>query len=1176
MITIKRLLAFLFCWAYLLCGFGQTLRFSHLTPKDGLSHSSVNSIIKDKRGLMWFASEDGLNRYDGYDFRTYRYEPNDSLGLSHNFVRSILQDSRGNIWVGTNYGLNRYDEKNDKFDWYFYQPKTLKKGANENTINSFTAIYEDNQHRLWFGLASGGLAQFDYEQDKIISYDVQNEATMNLASLEILCFYQDAQNRLWFGTKGSGLFRLDLQKNTLTTFKSNVSDKTALQNNFVYAIDADAEGNLWIGTDGGGLHQFSPKTEQVIALYQFDNEKDSSLGSNLIRAVRFDKQGKLWVGTDGGGLNLFQPENQTFIRYKKIAYDDKSLNTDVIRSIFEDSEGRKWLGTFAGGVNYFEDAHQGFVHLKHTELIGKGLNHPSVLSVLKRKNGEIWLGTDGGGINIYQENQPIVYLQNDPKNPRSLSANAVLCMLEDTKGRLWVGTYAGGLNLYDEKTKSFIHFTHKTNNPNSLIGKSVWSLAEDQTGKIWIGCSAGISVYNPKDDTFKNYQHDPNNPKSLSGYDVRSVICDSQGRIWIGNFSGVNLYLPEIDGFQKYNTEIGKLSRNEVVSIFEISKGKMAFGTYGGGLNMLDEKSQKITVFRKKDGLPNDIIYGMLRDADGYIWLSTNMGLSRYDTENQKFKNYIFRDGLQGTQFNLESCYWDKETGKMYFGGTNGLNIFDPKDLRDNMFVPPVIISNLFILNKLITPNNNQALTQNILMTDEVTLTHTDYMFTLEFSALSYRNSQRNQYRYKLEGFDADWTEAGTHRRATYTNIPAGNYTFLVQGSNDDGIWNMEGKKLNINILPAWWQTKLFRVSGLVFITFLVVFMIWRREQTLKKDREILEQKVNVRTQELQQSKQEITVQNEELRQQQEEIMAQRAYIEDKNQLLESQNQRLTSNEDIIKKAYESLQKKQQEVEKINETLHLQHTKITDSIRYAQTIQRAVLPTQGQLQLLYKNHFVIYQPKDIVAGDFYWVGQFHNQIFTAVVDCTGHGVPGAFMSMIASASLNHIVLEKHIFDPAQTLERLNVRIQNALKQSQTDNRDGMDLCLCKIQPLDKQNYELTYCGAKRPLYYVQNGIFHEIKGSRKSIGGLQIEGRVFENHQVSLQTGAILYLTTDGYIDQNDPARHKFGRLRFHKLLERISQMPFESQKQKLETELTEHQQDEEQRDDITILGLML
>ncbi|HEY9606736.1 MAG TPA: two-component regulator propeller domain-containing protein [Allocoleopsis sp.] len=571
-------------------------------------------------------------------------------------------------------------------------------------------------------------------------------------------------------------------------------------------ISEDEFGNLWLATSswygnsyGMGLDKFTPKTGEF-SHYTNEPANPKSLSENIVSYILIDNYGILWIGTGFSGINKFDTKPNRFIHYKHENTNKNSLADNHIGSIYEDKKGAIWIGTFNGGLDRFERGSQKFVHYKH-----------------------------------------------ESNNSNSLSSNNIWSIYEDSYGLLWVGTFDGGLNQLNNKTGSFIHYTKNSDNPYSLNDNAIVSILEDHLGNLWIGTfSGGLNKFNRKTRQFIHYKNDPNNTKSLSDNNVFSIYEDKKGNLWLGTWSGgLNKFNRDTGEFTRYthnSNNPNSLSYDRVLALYEYPVGTLWIGTFGGGLDKFDIATETFTHYTVADGLPNNSVVGILSDDEGNLWLSTGKGLSKFNPKTEKFRNYDVSDGLQGNEFDGIKAHFRSKTGEMFFGGLNGFNAFYPDRVKDNPHIPPIVLTDFKKLNKSI------KLDRAISETKEIKLSYKDKFIGFEFAALDYTNPQKNQYAYKLEGFDKDWIHAGNQRTATYTNLDGGTYIFRVKGSNNDGIWNETGTSIAIIISPPPWKTWwAYTLYVLALIVAVLGYIRWRTH-TQERENAILrasERKLN-------------------------------------------------------------------------------------------------------------------------------------------------------------------------------------------------------------------------------------------------------------------------------------------------------------------------------------------
>jgi len=823
---------------------GQHLRFDHISTEQGLSQVTVFSILQDLEGFMWFGTEDGLNRYDGYNFEVYKHDPEDPNSLSDSRIISMIQDRSGHLWIGTaNGGLNKFDPGANQVTRYQNDPDDSLSLSNNRVLS----LFEDHASDIWVG-TENGLNRLVRGTETFIHYQKDNNDPHSLVGNSVQAIYQDQDGNLWIGTD-EGLNRYDPDSDGFAHFQNDPNNSNSLSHNSVRAIFQDSEGSLWIGTDSG-LNKLESGSERFIQ-YKEETNVSPGLNSNEIASIFEDQSGLLWIGTIGGGLNYYDRESEIFINYQNDSLDPSSLSNNFVISIFQDREGGLWFGTRAGGLNRLDINNRVFAHYQNDPNNLNSVSDNWVRSFYEDQSGAIWIGTGGVGLNRFDpENEQFTHYENDPSNPDSLSDNYVSHIRQDSLGLLWIGT-GSGIDKLDPDTGIFTHYQHDPNDPSSLSENNhVMLVVEDKNGELWVATNGGgLNRFNRETETFTRYLHDINDPQSLIHNDVWRIVQTQDGTLWISTGGGLDRFEPETESFNHYQNDPdnpSSLSHNFVGTIFEGQDGEIWLGTIGGGLNKLDRASGKFTHFREKDGLPSDVIMGVIDDDQGNFWIFSNIGLTKFDPRTKTFQNYDETDGLPFRGFN-GGAYLKSRSGKLYAGGPGGFIAFHPDDIRDNSTIPPVVITAI--------SQGGQEIPIEITSGDlpEITFKWPDDSFEFEFSALSFAHPEQNQYAYYLEGYEETWNEVGSRRFGQYTHLPGGTYTLHVKGSNNDGVWNEVGTSVKITVVPPFWATWWFR--GFVLLVALgVVFSGYRlRVRSLEKRGQELESQVEERTAELMQ-----------------------------------------------------------------------------------------------------------------------------------------------------------------------------------------------------------------------------------------------------------------------------------------------------------------------------------
>ncbi len=851
--------------------------FEHVSLEQGLSQSSVSCIIQDRRGFMWFGTADGLNRYDGYEFRVYRSDPDQPNSLSDHFINSICEDSGGAIWIGTQNGLNRFDPEREEFARFLADPENPGSLSNDRV----RAILEDRFGLLWIGTAQG-LNLFDRNEERFVHYGNDPDDPASLSHDSIYSIHEGPNGTLWVGTaRGVNEVVRDAREPGRVSFvrqRHDPGNPYSLAHKLITAVLEDRSGNLWIGTPGGLCRAEPDDTDRPsmrFVRYLNDPRDPESISSNQVKSIFEDGSGVVWVGTWAGGLNRFDRDTGKFTRYQSELNDLSSLSHDVVNSIYEDRSGILWIGT-NGGLNKYDRLRRKFAHYSADPNDPNSLSQNSVWSICEDRAGNVWIGTEGGGLDRLVPGKAggsskFIHHRCDPGDPTTLSGNFVTAVYEDREGMIWIGTDGYGLNRIlpggaGSAPSKFLRYDAGSYDPGMHSHYIIISLYEDRSGDLWIGTGGGGLKRLVKGEKLKpspsylSYENDPADPASLSHDFVYTIYEDRQGTLWIGtNGGGLNEMIRGEDGseapsfrrFQRNPDDPASLSDNRVMAIHEDREGTIWIGTFGGGLNRFDRATQTFSCYTVKEGLPSNVVYAVLEDGHGNLWLSTNVGLSKFDPVSGRFRNYDVSDGLQSNEFN-SGAYCCSRSGLMFFGGINGFNVFHPDSIRDDPRTPSVVLTDLKLFNRSVpiglTEDGRIILSRSITETGSIELAHDQNVVTIEFAALHYSSPERNCSAYRMEGFDRDWNYVGTRRSATYTNLPPGKYEFTVISSNHDHVWNEAGTSLAIVITPPFWQTFWFRAGSVLLLALSVYGACRRRIRQIETKRKKLEEQVEERT----------------------------------------------------------------------------------------------------------------------------------------------------------------------------------------------------------------------------------------------------------------------------------------------------------------------------------------
>ena len=1312
--------------------FGDTpLEAEHLNIEQGLSQSTVLSILQDQKGFMWFGTQDGLNRYDAYNFKIFKLQRRDSTSLPDNNIQTLFQSKDGTIWVGTERGFSMYNLDFDNFTNYTYQSKNKKSISNDD-IN---AITEDITGVIWVG-TKNGLNKFDRKTKSFERFYADGKHN-SIPNNEITALHTDKNGNVWIGTR-NGAARYQPKTNN---FKVYLSDSTfsTLPNGHVTCFFEDRFKAIWIGTQNGigrynrlgdnissykasplairGMEQdedgnlwiMSPmelgKFDQNTHTYKRQNIGNTFDNYGTFNVIEKSKSGLLWIGTNKNGIFKVNTRTKQFKTFRHNPENPTSLPPAWVWSIENSDYNNLWIGT-ADGWSYLDVAKDSAFNYSTFFSSFQNPTNRDITALLNEGDSVLWGAVLGNGLvratlnkqtHIPSEFQTFIAKPNDSLQ-KSPSGNRISTMYKDSFDKIWIGTFLEGLNeVYEDTTGNYLLIENQKdsrfnkNKPQRII---------------------------PKKYRFRYFRHNKKDKNSLAGSSVRVIFEDRKGNLWIGTEEG-GLSLAKRDGygsilsfenFSYKDDDPQSISSNAIRTIWEDESGYLWLGT-PNGLNRFDPKTKKALHFGELEPKLSRVIHGILGDKKENLWLSTNNGILKFDIGDSIVWEFNSKDGLQSNEFNSGASYLRKSDGMMFFGGIGGLTMFHPDTVKSNNYLPPVVLTDFKIFNKSVPVrdgnNKDSPLTHHISVVDEIVLNYEDQVITFEFTALNFLHPENNRYSYRLEGFEENWNEVNDRRFASYTNLPKGKYKFVVRAANNDGLWNNEGASVRIRMRPPFWATWVFRIA----LTLLIASGLWGiyyiRTKTIREQNQRLENSVKERTGELLETTEELRVQRDQLEtayanirllsdigrqitarlyhkeiiqsvyDNLQKVMPADAFgvalydedthclnisgfiengivlpfhvldLNNKNELavksFNEQREIIIHNiqQEYLKymdkppqaefgkttssvvylplvlgerkigvitvqsyrenafeithlsilrnlaiyivialdnsQAYTKIEAQKHEIDENRIALQEKNKDITDSINYAKRIQHALLPPLSILKNDFEA-FVLFLPRDIVSGDFYWFTQKDNKTIIAAIDCTGHGVPGAFMSIIAETHLDRIINVMGITSPALILEELDKAVRTTLRQNETQSRDGMDMSICMI---DKEDNTVTFGGAKNPLIYISNGNVEQLKGNIRGIGGYSRKylkkTPTFKEHFIRVTEPTSFYMFSDGYQDQFGGKKdEKFMKKRFRQVLRDIHAEDMSAQKQLLERGFIRWKGQRQQIDDVLVIGFKM
>jgi diguanylate cyclase (GGDEF)-like protein len=844
----------------------RNILFSRIIPDDGLSQASINAIVQDHEGYLWFGTQEGLNRYDGNQIRIYEHDTSKPASLSHDWIWSLLVDKAGTLWAGTDGGgLNRFERSQNAFTHFRHDPDDQSSLSSDRV----RVIYQDRQGTFWIGTDGGGLNRFDSDRGKFVRYQHDPADQQSLPNDNVLAIIEDRTGNLWVGTNGGGLALLDRESGKFKQYRHDPSDANSLSNDRVRALYEDRSGRLWVGTYEGGVNWFNP-IHGSFKRFEHDPTDPLSLGHNRVRSIFQDRNDNVWLATDGG-LNEWRSSEQGFIRYTYDMSDPSSLSDDRVTTIFQDRGGVLWVGTF-NGVNKWNYISDVFNYYQESGTRLK-LSNNIVTTISESDDGVLWVGNYGGGLNkLDMTSGNVTYYRKGPENSNSLSDDRVMSVYVDQDQVVWVGTRSNGINRLDPISGEITHLRADPKNEHALSANGITSIFGDSNGVLWVGTyGGGLNRRDPVTGAFKAYRHNPLINSSLSSDRVLAIYRDHSGVLWIGTEDGGLNRFNESDGsFERYQHDPDNpqsLRSNMAWAIHEGKEGSLWIGTGGGGLNRWTAARRLAgqAVFKKygkSDGLSSDSIQAIQEDNAGFLWLSSNRGLNRLDPATGDVRHFSRSNGLRANEFNFAASLHSR-TGRLYFGSTEGLIAFQPEHVRTNQHRPDIALAAHSRSGPLSLGYSSDPQRQTF------ELGYKEDLITFEFVGLDFTAPEKNQYRYKLEGFDKDWTGPVSFTRATYTSLPAGNYNFRVMGANNDGVWSERGGALAFQVIPPPWKNPLaYVVYSLFGVGLVLLYLRWQaRKLRLATEQRIeLAKQVKLRTQELAQRNDQLLTLNEKLK----------------------------------------------------------------------------------------------------------------------------------------------------------------------------------------------------------------------------------------------------------------------------------------------------------------------
>lgn len=878
----------------------QEYAFMRIGLEQGLSQSSVYAIAQDAKGLLWIGTQDGINKYDGYTFTASRSADNSLSrtttirgGLPSGWITRIVRDRFDNLWVGSNGGgLSHIQRDSNRATPMpmLTDARAIAPGENLASLpvlqsGFVTALLSDNRGRLWIGTDHGlhcidtlksSYMQASVPSIRYVPASVNDKTTSKILSGEITALATDRLGRVWIGTR-NGFFchrpeiaNQKIGNNNAST--PNASDfvveevflpQAKNKKIAVQALFTDTLMRVWVGTQGNGLMLHNPRTHQtrVFAYTPQNNDAPHRLntlsGSNIF-CFATDERGFLWIGTDNG-VNIISrninamPDSADaeVVVCRSVSQVSLSLSDNAVRSLYCDASGTVWVGTLTAGMSVWNPLRQRFG--RYSPDIGNAqfLPYRVVRSFYEESDSVLWVGTDDGLVRWNHRTKSYTQLPIAQKDGYGLQSGRVWTINRDGSGTFWFGTDGGGLHRYDPKKRTFTVFQHNPDDSTTLCNNRVRAATWDANGCLWLATVDGLDYFDTRTTTFTHFRHDRQNPASISNDRVQAILCDADSVVWVATSLGLNRFDRKHNRWKRYfhDSSAKSLPNSWVKHIMRDGQGTMWLTTVSG-ICRYNPEDDNFTVYGAQNGLTNEYVYGIVEDAKGLLWMGTDRGLARFDKHNGVFRMYEAADGLQSNEFNT-NAFCRMADGTLLFGGVNGINMFRPEMLVERTFMPPIVLTAVKIFNA------DRAFETDVASLTELVLSHRDRLVELNFAALDFANIERVQYAYMMEGIDKEFVSFGTRNFATYTNLPAGEYTFCVRATNADGVWNAQELRLRVIVVPPFWETWWFRSGFLLLLSGLVWGGVQMRLHGIARRNNLLTEEVRKRTRELEESNQE-------------------------------------------------------------------------------------------------------------------------------------------------------------------------------------------------------------------------------------------------------------------------------------------------------------------------------
>lgn len=906
--NLVALITFLFCGQSFAQEWGRELFFRNISTEEGLSNPTINCIHEDVLGFIWIGTNDGLNRYDGHEFKVYQQNLADSNSIPNNKIHALYEDSEYNLWIATREGLSQFNYKDEKFNNY-------RSGDGFDLVMDIS--HDKINNRIWMASWTGGLKYLDLKSGIVRNF--YHELLKDALPVKLLIFNEE----LFIGTSNNGVYKLNIGSYEVEEFCSTTAGRFQIPSNDINELHL-SNNRLIIGTDGGGLIVYQFYDEK----HQYYNPQNSSLPSSYISSIAHDNAGNIYIGTNKG-IAIYSDQKELISANQEEEGNTSAISSNDINTLYIDKKDNLWVGTFEKGIDIQSHESKNMTLVKKKFMKKNSLSGNNISCFAQDEKGGIWIGTRNDGLNYYRGGSYTHYKADGAKG--SLPDNTITDICINNKGMVWVSTLDHGFCVFENG--KFAHFVYDKSNLNSIQSDKIRKMDIDKNGILWLATFKGLESYDIDNEVFRHHNVDKRIEELTERFNIRTVKVGSDGKILVGTSTGFFVYDPvsgKSDSYMRDPNDFNSLGHSMIHEIFEDSNKRIWLGSMGWGLIRFDRESKSFKSYNTLNGFPDNLVKSIQEDENGNLWLGTNKGIVKFNPSIEQVIIFGKSYGLQNDMFNRKASIKCKD-GRLIFGGIDGFNVFRPEELEIGKNELDVIITDLRLLNQRVPVfGEPDILTQNISLVHSLRILYKQSKhFSVSFSALQFSNPEQVQYAYMLEGFDEDWNFIGNERFASFTNLEPENYVLKVMAS-DNGQWNKNRvRELKINIPPPWYMEIWFKVGVVILIIILIVSFYFYKIYTQRLRQRALEKLVVERNKEIACQNEEITSQNDALILSNDKLYAQHEEVLKQKEHIGSQNKELNEIQRELKDANSTLEKR---VERRTKELKKSNVKLNKTV----------------------------------------------------------------------------------------------------------------------------------------------------------------------------------------------------------------------------------------------------